>query len=267
MIAPVRVNSVAFSPESRVVAARCTNGQILLVHVKSAQIADTLEVAKVEMKSLPLGLVFSSDGDLLAADNPAEILIWNLQGWRKKLEKYEHLSPERLEALWPDLARWVSEDDDYFEVPTVNQLLSIPEQAVSLLKAKLQPVPLPDEAEIKRRVNNLDHADFQVREQATQALHKLDWLAKPALQEAISQKPTLETWRRIEWLLAKMTSESSPEHKRQYRAVRILGMIDSGPAREVLRRLTTGASAAYLTNLAKEEMERMKERDSKSKKK
>lgn len=256
-VPPSPVNSIAFSPDGRIVAARCRDEKVLLIHVKSTQLVDALAVEKIDYKSPPLGLSFSPDGELLAADNGSEILVWNLKQWRKKLRQYEHLSPERLEAVWQDLARWLSDDDDWTDVPPVHQLLGVPEQAVPLLRQKVTPVPLPDPDTVNRLICELDHAEFAVRDRATKALHRLDWLAKPFLNEALKKTKMLETKRRIQRLLDNMPTEWSAEHMRQYRAVEILDVIGTDASRHILRELAMGAPAAYLTQLAQERIQRL----------
>ena len=261
---PAPVNSIALSSDGRVVAARCTNGKLLLMHFKSFQIVDALNVRKAGEESFPLGLGFSPDGRLLAVDNGGEILVWDLKEWHKKLAQFERLSPERLEAVWQDLARYV--DDGFFQVPPVYQLLGVPEQAVPLLAEKLKPVPPPDREKVSRLIGELDHREFAVRDKATKALHALDWLVKPALNEALRKASTLEMKRRIESLVKNMSSEWSGEHQRQYRAVYILTKINTEPARKILRELATGTPAAYLTQVAQEELKRINDRKAEQKK-
>ena len=79
------VNSIAFSPDSRVVAVRSIDGKIQLIHRKSLQTVGAIEVAAVDGKVGPLGLAFAPGGVRLAVDQEDRITIWDVADRQKKL--------------------------------------------------------------------------------------------------------------------------------------------------------------------------------------
>jgi hypothetical protein len=243
---PAYVNKIAYAPDGRIMAVRCSNGQLFLIHYQSFQIAHTINLQQADEKSLPLGLAFSSDSRFLAADNGGELLVWDLADWGGALTQYENPSDERLELVWRDLAH--DEGDGTCNVQPVHQLLAIsPRQTVSFLAKKLRPAVRPDPEQVKKWIAELGHAKFTVRDHATNQLRDIGWLAKSALNEALRKESPLEPKRRMERLLEDMDSDANPEHRRQERALWVLAEIDNDAAYQLLRELAGGAPDAYLT--------------------
>ena len=88
-------------------------------------------------------------------------------------------------------------------------LATVPEQAVKLLKQRLQQVEQITPMEIDQLVANLDHKKFAVREQAEKRLYLVGEAAKPALLRVLGGKLPLEMKQRVEKLLAQL--ERSPK--------------------------------------------------------
>src|SRR5262249_50791298 len=106
-----------------------------------------------------------------------------------------------------------------------------------------------------------DSDSFVVREKAVQELEKLTELARPALQQALAGKPTLETRRRLEHLLKKLDQPiRDPEVLRTLRALEVLEHHDGPEVRTILETLAGGGAAARLTEEAKASRERLAKR-------
>ena len=252
------VNSIAFSPDSRVVAARTIDGKLRLIHRKSLQAVDAIEVAKVAEDVRPLGLAFSPSGEYLAADEGERIVIWDVGEWRKKLAGYEKLTPERLESTWEDLSRWFEDGDEWIDVAPLRQLVGVPDQAIPLLSEKLRPASPADPAVVGRLIVELDDESFNVRERASRQLVELDLAAKTLLVDRLKKGVTLEQKRRIETILDSLGRGKNPHRLREYRAVWIACMVGSRAALELLEVWAGGAPDAFLTAEAKEALRRLK---------
>ena len=241
------VNSVAFSPDSRVVACRSIDGKLLLIHRKSLQAVDSLNVAKIGDEARPLGLAFSPSGAQLAADEGDRIAVWDLADWRKKLPAFEKLTPNRLESVWKELARPADDVDEWIDVPAVRQLVGVPDQAIPLLTAKQRPAPPVDPKIVLQLIAELDDDRFNVRERATRMLIDFDGAGKTILAERLKAGATLEQKRRIETILGATSRSTLSRHIREYRAVWIAWMIGSPAAIELLRSWAGGDRDAFLT--------------------
>ena len=135
-----------------------------------------------------------------------------------------------------------------------------PLEAVALMKDHLrkpvQPERLPGAA--PRLLVDLDGDSFSVREKARKELEELGDRARASLEEALKKKPSLETHRRIEALLARLSQPiRDPETLRGIRAIAILEAIGTPEARKVLEKLASGMAEAQWTQEAKSALKRL----------
>ncbi|MBI3762396.1 MAG: hypothetical protein HY260_11120, partial [Chloroflexi bacterium] len=113
--------------------------------------------------------------------------------------------------------------------------------------------------ELRRLIADLDSDQFKVREAATKRLIELDDLALAAIRAAVAAKPSLEMQRRLEKILTDYSGlVKTAEGRRQHRAVRVLGMLASTDAREVLALLAKGAQSARTTQEAQATLQRLR---------
>ncbi len=97
-----------------------------------------------------------------------------------------------------------------------------------------------------------------VRQEAAANLLKIGEQAVPALRKVLASSPALETRKRVEDLVEKLTGGTlTAEQLRLIRAVEALERIGTPEARQVLRTLAQGAPAALPTREAEAALKRL----------
>src|SRR5262249_12242616 len=142
----------------------------------------------------------------------------------------------------------------------LQRLARFPEEAAALVKAKLPPAHAKktDAAEIEKLIADLDHAEFERREQANKALAELGKMAAPALTKTLEARPSAEKKRRLDELLAALKpSGPRPEMVRPTRALELLERIATPEAERVLEGLAKGDPDAPLTRDARATLKRL----------
>jgi hypothetical protein len=195
-------------------------------------------------------LAFSRDGRRLVSGlTDSTLLVWDVP-------KPAGLAPAVTLRAWEDLGA-----DPRKAFAARGSLALSPDQAVPLLKQRLNSVPSPDPRQVSRVIADLDSDRFAVREQARKELEALGEQAAGALRRALSKKPSLEVHRRIKALLAKWRGVvAQPETLRALRAVAVLEDIGTPQGRQVLQALARGEPEARLTQAAKASLERLSRR-------
>jgi hypothetical protein len=113
----------------------------------------------------------------------------------------------------------------------------------------------------KSAVKDLEDTRYAVRQTASQKLEQCGDAAELALREALRKNPTLESRRRLEILLDKVTSFPPPRAQlTAIRAVAALEWIGNAEARELLASLAKGAPGARLTQEAQSALGRLSRR-------
>lgn len=195
-------------------------------------------------------MVFSRDGrSLFAANSDSTILEWDVSGRFGKEAELSNM--DRLNALWRLLME--APDQAY---PAAWELLDHPAESVPFLIGKLAPVKPIEAKKVRRWLAQLDSESFAEREEASRQLQGLGEQALPLLRQALQDKPSLETEKRIKRLIESLTHEPSAEQRRLLRALAVLEWSNSREAGEHLRRLAEGDPAARLTRAAKEARQR-----------
>src|SRR6185437_1799147 len=206
--------------------------------------------------SFASSMALAADGRTVATGQPdTTIVLWSLSPpMRDRLTP--PLTPAQMESYWADLA---GADGGRIFAALV-QLAEVPKRTVEMLRTRLQPTKAPAEAEMRKLLADLDDASFERREVATKRLAELGELADAALRAALRGKPSLEVRRRIEDLLAESQLAQTPEARRHLRAIRILELIATPEARQVLEGLAKGVPDARLTRSAKAALQRLTRR-------
>jgi WD40 repeat protein len=182
------------------------------------------------------------------------ILVWDLARLRREPRTLVELQPMELDALWTDLAgnNAVKARDGIIAFAWA------PKKAVPFLRDRVKPAPPADVKKIDQWIADLDSASFPKRSKAIEELEKLGELAIPALKKTLASTVALETRRRIEPLLEKLTTGNlSVEQVRTVRAIEALEKMGTAEARELLETLSQGAAGALTTRHAQAAIDRM----------
>ncbi len=168
------------------------------------------------------------------------------------------LDEKAVKRLWGALA----ESGDQAAYPAIQALLAKPDRAVALIGKMLQPVR-PQQDQVRRCIRQLGDRKYATRAAAFVELSRAGPEAEDALRQAVKGKLSAEARGRIERLLAACdeTGDPLPEVLRASRAIRILEIAASKPAREMLARLSRGAARAPATEMAKAALAGLARRD------
>jgi WD40 repeat protein len=243
-----RVESLAISPDGRMLAWGDSAGTITLWELAAGQVRRRLQGHLSRVRSLD----FSPDGKTLASGGAdTSVLLWDVTGWPAS-GRSDDRPPEQ---LWADLTN----KDASKAFDAIGLLTAAPEQAVLMLRERLKPAPAPaDRKQVARLVADLDSESFEVRQKAMEALKRFGERAEPALAEALKDKLPLEARKRIEELLeAVRVLSTSHDQLRDLRAVEVLEHIGTSDAQTVLQTLADGAPSARLTREARAALQRI----------
>ena len=157
-------------------------------------------------------------------------------------------------SLWGDLAH----DDAAKALNSVLKLTAAPRQSVPLLSERLKPAARIHPRKIAGWIGDLESEKYAVRQAAAANLLKIGEQAVPALRKVLASSPPLETRKRVEELLEKLTGGTlTAEQLRLIRAVEALERIGTPEARQVLRTLAQGAPGALPTREAETALNRL----------
>jgi WD40 repeat protein len=194
-------------------------------------------------------LSFAPDGKtLVSGTNDTTILVWDLSRLKREPRlQIAELPPVELDKLWADLIS----NDTVAAGKSVHTMIAAAKPSVALLEERMQPAAPVDPKKLDQWINDLDSSMFTKRSAAISQLEKLGELAIPALKKVLTGKASLETRRRVEPLLEKLTSGTfTAEQIRIIRAIEVLDKIGTPEARHWLERLATGAPGALTTRQA-----------------
>ena len=236
--------SFAFSPDGRFFAMGAWGNGVdpksYARGVRVWELASGREVCHFNPGVAVTSIAFSGDGKTLATGHAdTTVLLWNLLPPPDKT---------RLPAdLWADLAA----EDPGRAHHAVADLIGMPREAVTLLKAHLRPVRAADPKVTAKLIAELGSEDFTQREKASKALEHLQEQAREALSKALQGESDLEVKVRLEKLLKRLVlPTSSTGILRDLRAVLVLDQVGSPEARQLLRELSEGDPKALLTREA-----------------
>jgi WD40 repeat protein len=204
-----------------------------------------------------LALAFSSDGaTLVSGSEDWTALVWDLR--TPKRPRKTRLTAAELASLWVQLR-----GDAGRAIEAIGTLGDAPKQSVPFLKERLKPVEVLTEQQIQRLIANLDSDEFPIREKASRRLAQLAERVEPSLRKTLTEKPTLEMRRRIDFILADLPAKAADrasEELRTIRAVVCLERAATPEARDALRLLSRGDPKARLTREAKIALQRLEKR-------
>jgi WD40 repeat protein len=243
---------VRFSPDAQFLAFGTRTGEVCIWDLRTGQQIHAFKGHQGDVYSV----AFSADGKRIAsAGADCTALVWDMASIPAlDAKKPPSLTDEELDALWSDL----SLADAPRAYRAVNGLARAPQQTIPFLQKRLQPAEA-DPGRLALCLANLDHEDFDVREQATRDLENLGKSAELPLCNALEGDLSVEAKRRIEHVLHSLQAPVPPlEIVRQIRAVETLELIGGPDCLELLERLARGELAARLTQEAKAALNRLR---------
>jgi hypothetical protein len=204
-----------------------------------------------------LSLAFSADGkQLISGSRDTTALIWDVNNILPA-PTAATIKPDKVRELWNDLT-----GDAPAAVRAVGRLSRAPESAVPFLSEQLRTGLVPEQEQIAKLIASLDNDEFAVREKASRQLAAFGRRAEPALRRALDDDPSLETRRRIQRLLPKLTGDAWPPSDvlRIIRTIEVLERIGTDETQQIIERLSKNATDSWTPAEAKAALERMERR-------
>jgi len=187
------LNAVAFSPDSRLLAAEGMDTEYKLRIWEAATGLERCQFRGV--KDTPFhALTFAPDGRRVAVSAGSCVYVYQVPHAEPSTKP---LDERQLGQLRDEL---VSTDGKVAHA-AVAKLIAAADQGVALLQKELRPESAADPAKIARLIADLDSGQFVVREAAMRALEQMGEKVSPALQRSLDAKPSLEMRQRVETLL------------------------------------------------------------------
>jgi WD40 repeat protein len=207
-------------------------------------------------KSVINAIAIAPDGKMLAsASGDCQMCLWDLSSRTTALKPGTNMPVNKVESCWATLLA----SDGVAAFEAIEALASSPEQALKLLRERLQPASAPDIQRISLLIADTHNNRYAVRQKATAELEQLGEEAEPQLIQAAVNPASLETRRRAEMLLAKLENGKwSGETLRCARSLEVLEQIGTQEARQIVQMIAAGPSAARLTMEAQATLKRMK---------
>jgi WD40 repeat protein len=241
--------AIAFSPDGKMLATGDSGKLVQLWEVETGLKRRVFAGHEKPVRCLS----FSPDGKtLLSASDDMTAILWDVTGSRIGQGSTSRATPTELRSLWSELSSLDGEQS----YRALTGLMAVPEETVHLLKKELSPVP-SEKSVVPRLITDLGSDRFADRDKAMRQLELLAETAEPELRAALRNARSPDLHRRLEQLINKLDSSSSPRLLQTIRAVELLEHIGSPAALELLRGLAKGAPEARLTQEAKAAAERL----------
>jgi WD40 repeat protein len=243
------VRAIAFATEGTLLATGSSNGTVRLWDLSTGQRLHTF----LGHSGGVAAVAFAGRGStLLTAGEDSTALVWDLPGLLAAgRARGIELTERQLQSLWRELAS----ADAARAYEAVQTLARAPAGAVPYLRERVKPVSAE---RLARLMKELDSDTFDVRASAVRELAQMGKFAEASLRKLLAGRPSLEARRRAEELLELLADPvAMTEHLRLVRAVEVLEMIGTEPAKEVLRAIAEGAADAPLTRQAKDALTRL----------
>jgi WD40 repeat protein/beta-lactamase regulating signal transducer with metallopeptidase domain len=255
-IAPAGPVSLAFSPDGTALVARGPDSTVRVWDVATGKDCTHLKGHDGRIETV----VFAPTGRIVASGSAdTTVLLWDAAVVLKDVPKptLAEVPGDSLDRLWTDL----SGEDAGKAFQSLLTLAGDPKQAVSFLSERLKPAAAVDLKQVERWIADLESDRFAVRQEAATNLVKAGEQVVPSLQKVLASQPTIETRKRVEELVEKLTGGTlTGEQLRFVRSVETLERIGTPEARQLLQTLSQGAPGALTTRQAQEALDRLQKR-------
>jgi hypothetical protein len=244
-------STLSFSPDGRMLAAggwdhhvccrEATSGQELLDCVVSGEVHS---------------LVFAPGGQRLAVGtSDGRILILNVAPPVGPCQE-DRLTAEGLNQLWDQLG----DRDAARAYRAVRALVTIPGQALPLLKRRVQPAAREKMQRVRQLIADLDSDSYDIREAASKELTVLAPIAELMLRKTAAETTSAEVRSHAQAVLKPLGSGvlKDPDILRPSRAIWVLLRIATPEAQAVLKSLADGAPDVWQTQEAQAALEYLK---------
>jgi WD domain, G-beta repeat len=255
------VRSLALSRDGKAVAAGNEDGRIRLWEVISREVRREFAGHAGGVRAIAL---FRDETRLLSGGEDGKILVWELAGaaaTKPRAALEPALQEKEWQAAWHALGAGAEESYHAME-----QFRADPDSWLKFLDARLEPL-----FTMKQRLTallvELESERFNVRQKVTEEMEKLGELTIPFLEEKLQEQLTLETKRRIERVITRVTPadpEAPSMFLRLWRAIEILEALATPPARATLLRMSRETPDARIRREAEAALARLKGIDGKT---
>jgi WD40 repeat protein len=250
------VGAVAFAGDGRLIASGSTDVSVRLWDVTCGRECACLRGHRGSV----LALAFSRDGRALASGgSDGTALVWDVASLATVGRAAEsQLTPAELQRLWTELLA----EDPAPAYRALWKLVAAPRQTVPFLRAQRQQL-CPDERRVQELIADLDDVRFEVRNRATHELKGLGSDVEPSLRRLLHGRPSQEVRRRVESVLAGLRTPQGRLPTQQFRSARaaqVLEYIGSPAAGQVLEGWAGGPAEAWLTQEARDSLNRLARR-------
>jgi WD40 repeat protein len=242
------LSKMAFSPDSRTIACgSMTDGTVLLWDV----ITGTQRYQFTGHREPVSCVQFSPDlKEIATGCVDSSICVWDLA--KMVSESLPEFTEMQFEVLWNQLGS----GDSQLSYAAVWTLVAASSKALPFLDKKVRAIFTADFEQVEKLIDDLDNADFGIRERATNELRQMKGVAIAFLEERLKQKVSPEAGRRIVLLLQDLASYTSNE-LRAIRAVEVLEIIANHQAKLILSDLAKGQMRSPLTSESQAALDRL----------
>jgi WD40 repeat protein len=251
------VSALAFAPDGRALAAAVGGHDARIILLETAG-GRQVRVFRGHGTSVA-ALAYAPAGDILASGQAdSTILGWRVPSGTSRRGPPVPASPTDVERWWSALR----DPSARKAHAALWQLVAVPDLTLPFLKAHLGPIPRANPERLRQLIADLDNDRFAVREQATQELTIQGAAAVSMLRRVLAGSPPEEVRQRVEAVLAAPPTQpdASPKQLRRFRAIQVLELIASDPARKILKQLADGAPGAWETRDAAAALDRLARR-------
>jgi hypothetical protein len=234
---------LAISPDGRILYHPLEGGRISLWELPTGEHIGDFRGHRSEVTCLRLRL----NGTLFSASADGTILAWQSLPTNWTCITKKQMSRAELERMWSAL-----QADASRAYAAVRAMLSSPSSSVPFLRERLLAKPKLEAAQVQKLIRELGDDSFRKRENAFNTLKAWEEGVEPWLREALSQKLSPETEKRLVSLIESASLYPLKHRRLQIsRAIQALEWMNSAEALGCLKDLGNGGETFFQTREAR----------------